>query len=190
MGWAGGRDRSPCNPLGRRAQGRTSGGLPSRLSGVEAMTQCGGSLMTQARAGGQTDIFSKEKFLWGPPSGTSLPSTSCRGRPRPRPPNLGTQLLTRNTGDQRALGGEEGTLPNRTAKCALAHARGLWPPLCSGPRSRSADSHPGPHPRRPGTRWPRALPAHARAVAQLPAPPGGHPAARLAGGDCNPGPRW
>lgn len=41
------------------------GGIPSKLSGteVEAVTQCCGSLMTQAWAGDQTDIFSEEKLL-------------------------------------------------------------------------------------------------------------------------------
>ena len=102
--------------------GGWGGGGPSKLSGaeVEAMTQCIGSLMTQAWAGGQTDIFSVEKLLWGPPSGTSLLPTSCRGSlgtkpwgvgfcvcvcaPLPsslssnvHPHNLGTQLLTCNT---------------------------------------------------------------------------------------------
>ena len=55
------------NPLGKDDPGQDftagrGGGGPSKLSGaeVEAMTQCIGSLMTQAWAGGQTDIFSVE----------------------------------------------------------------------------------------------------------------------------------
>lgn len=47
------------------------------------------SLMTQAWAGGQTDIFSEEKLLWGPPSGTSLPPTSRRGGLGTKPRGVG-----------------------------------------------------------------------------------------------------
>ena len=53
------------------------------------MTHCIGSLMTQAWAGGQTDIFSVEKLLWGPPSGTSLLPTSCRGSLGTKPWGVG-----------------------------------------------------------------------------------------------------
>lgn len=58
-------------------------GVPFQLSGAgeggggrDSMPR---SLMTQAWAGGQTDIFSKEKLLWGPPSGTSLAPPAHRG---------------------------------------------------------------------------------------------------------------
>ena len=84
------------NPLGKDDPGQDftagrGGGGPSKLSGaeVEAMTQCIGSLMTQAWAGGQTDIFSVEKLLWGPPSGTSLLPTSCRGSLGTKPWGVG-----------------------------------------------------------------------------------------------------
>ena len=95
MGWQG--SLSAQTPRGRRALGGTSRrrgwgeGVPSKLSGaeVEAMTQCIGSLMTQAWAGGQTDIFSVEKLLWDPPSGTSLPPTSCRGSLGTKPWGVG-----------------------------------------------------------------------------------------------------
>ena len=87
------------NPLGKDDPGQDftagwGGGGPSKLSGaeVEAMTQCIGSLMTQAWAGGQTDIFSVEKLLWGPPSGTSLLPTSCRGSLGTKPWGVGFLL--------------------------------------------------------------------------------------------------
>lgn len=69
-----------------------SGGMGvSRISGAGGWGWGGGrdsmprSLMTQARAGGQTDIFSEEKLLWGPPSGTSLPPASPAGAWEPSP---------------------------------------------------------------------------------------------------------
>lgn len=54
------------------------------------------SLMTQAWAGGQTDIFSEEKLLWGPPFGTSLPPTARRGGLGTEP--WGVELCTRELG--------------------------------------------------------------------------------------------
>lgn len=54
------------------------------------------SLMTQAWAGGQTDIFSEEKLLWGPPFGTSLPPTARRGGLGTEPWGVG--LCTRELG--------------------------------------------------------------------------------------------
>lgn len=54
------------------------------------------SPMTQAWAGGQTDIFSEETFLWGPPSGTSLPRGPGNRAPRCRAVcSRGTRLRTR-----------------------------------------------------------------------------------------------
>lgn len=47
------------------------------------------SLMTQAWAGGQTDIFSEEKLLWGPPSGTALSPASRRGGLGTKPRGVG-----------------------------------------------------------------------------------------------------
>lgn len=69
------------------------GGLPSKVpeagrgvGGHDSMLQ---SLMTQAWAGGQTDIFSEEKLLWCPPSGTALSPASRRGGLGTKPRGVG-----------------------------------------------------------------------------------------------------
>lgn len=78
------------------------------------MTQCIGSLMTQAWAGGQTDIFSVEKLLWDPPSGTSLPPTSCLGSLGTKPWGVRVRVCVRASARTPALLQRPPTQPGYT----------------------------------------------------------------------------
>lgn len=167
-----------------------AGGCPLRAlrgegGGHDSMLR---SLMTQSGLGARPTYFPQKSYSGAlPPGHPSLPppavgawepspgawgcvraglGTTCPGPARQRTPiHRGTQLLTRHPGaDGLRSGG--GAAAHRTTTCTRAQPRGL------GLRS-AADTHPRPHPRRPGTRRLRASPAHARPLSRLPAPSGG-----------------
>ena len=171
------------------------------------------SLMTQAPGWGPDQHIFRRKVTVGPslrdipPShlpprgpGNQAPGRGAvcarawapRGlRPERRRAEPGTPLASRNARDTRGPGGEAGTLPPKTSLCARAHAPARSRPgdlALAPPQTPRAEppTHAQTTPTAPGTRWPRAPPAHARSprFRGPPAPPGGHTgAARAARGD-------
>lgn len=119
-------------PPAKESPGRLQGGpLPALRGGAggggrDSMPR---SLMTQAWAGGQTDIFSEEKLLWGPPSGTSLAPPARRGGLGTEPwgaglcaRELGHNVQPGYTTPDTSLRGQTGSQRGRGG---AAHARGL-----------------------------------------------------------------